>query len=117
MKTKLTFQAFLLLCLLSRAQFYEALGQEQTKAPIQLEFKEANSGPHHTTFVATNELGRPVSVYTQLETGLNYWSEADKKYLPATASINIENNHAIVQRAQYQAIFPACPSDQFMRPV
>ena len=61
-------------------------------------------GPHENV-IQTVQPDRTTNTFTQLQTGLNRWSETDKQYVPANSEVELVNGVAIARKTQYQVIF------------
>ena len=61
-------------------------------------------GPHHRVIESVDADGS-TNTFTQLQTGLNRWSEADKQFVPASDEAELINGVAIARKAQFQVIF------------
>src|SRR5437773_636932 len=105
--------------LLLNAQVSLPLG---TAAPTVVE-----TGPHHRTWqtvkVGLDQRGQQVATtnsYVEVATGMNVFSEAEGRWVPASDEIELVNGGAIAVRTQAKAIFlpnlndPAPPIDLFL---
>ncbi len=63
-------------------------------------------GPH-STVVQTVLPDGTTNHYTQLQTGLNRWSETDEQYVPASDEVELVNGLPLARKTQYQATFGA----------
>src|SRR6266516_4270240 len=80
---------------------------ESSAAPTVLE-----TGPHHTVVqtmkVELDELGQQVTTtnsYVELATGMNVFSEAEGKWVPASDEIELVNGGAVAARTQTKITF------------
>jgi len=61
-------------------------------------------GPHHAV-VQTILPDGTTNQFTQLQTGLNRWSEADRQYVPASAEVELVNGVPLARKTRFQVIF------------
>src|SRR5437016_12230531 len=61
-------------------------------------------GPHHAV-VQTILPDGTTNQFTQLQTGLNRWSEADRQYVPTSDEVELVNGVPLARKTQYQVIF------------
>src|SRR4051812_22713003 len=81
------------------------------------DFQVTERGAHHSVWSKTVEEQLPdgkvvnrTHSYTELASGLNYWSEEQSAWLPSTEDVEIINGAAVARHGAMQVIWTANPN-------